>query len=573
MKKLLFLSTLFITTLASGQGYFSIFGDSNGAGGFGAPAANCFSGLLNSELGFTVQNHAVPGTQINAFPGQLATAAGDVKNRWAVVFGANDANLQTVIDQTWYNNYAGYIQQAISQGWQPAKGFLITPPYTNVSFQSNPNHLNNLYAAAQYIRQLGTQFGIKVVDPHAYMKWAYELNGNAAYKKPAGYYNGDDMHFNVFSHRIITDMIRVAIYPLPPLQAGAERVKAFGAGSMVTAVWKGTNFVEEWASETGRSCANHGTIGSVVDYHNVPAFPADPTDTLDLDYQARHRAEGVKDFALLFFGQNDHPNNAAQWGEEYKRIIVDSFIASGYLPSHIILSTIPRKSDLQTSMPPDWYSTITACNQQTRQIAAVSGATLFDADLILASLPGGQDQYFGDNVHINDLGQRVLADRLKCLFPATGSTLPVKLLSFSATKTNQSVLLNWHAIEETNFDHFEIERSADGAIFQKIGRVGLCRCLGYYQFLDLVPINGQNFYRLKMIDQDAKFSYSPIVRMQIASGNAIIEVFNVAGVLIRKIAPNEVDRFKSSITTPGIYYFRYTDSGNSWTETFLKQNL
>jgi hypothetical protein len=85
-------------------------------------------------------------------------------------------------------------------------------------------------------------------------------------------------------------------------------------------------------------------------------------------------------------------------------------------------------------------------------------------------------------------------------------TLPVKLISFTAGRSNQSVLLSWKTASEEGFDHFEIERSADGRSFQKIATIHAAGAGYPYQHIDQVPLTGQNFYRLKMVDQDGKFS-------------------------------------------------------------------
>src|SRR5687767_6586803 len=48
-------------------------------------------------------------------------------------------------------------------------------------------------------------------------------------------------------------------------------------------------------------------------------------------------------------------------------------------------------------------------------------------------------------------------------------TLPVKLLSFSAIKGPGVVHLEWKTAEESNMDHYEVERSADGRNFTNTG--------------------------------------------------------------------------------------------------------
>jgi PKD repeat protein len=101
----------------------------------------------------------------------------------------------------------------------------------------------------------------------------------------------------------------------------------------------------------------------------------------------------------------------------------------------------------------------------------------------------------------------------------TGSVnppLPLNLLSFTATKENKDALLKWITANEVNVSHFEIERSWTGTEFSAVGRVNALNRIGNaYSFKDLlsrlsvIPSN-TTYYRLKMVDRDGKFSYSPI---------------------------------------------------------------
>ncbi len=102
--------------------------------------------------------------------------------------------------------------------------------------------------------------------------------------------------------------------------------------------------------------------------------------------------------------------------------------------------------------------------------------------------------------------------------------LPLRLLSFTARKKYSSlspgegrgeVLLNWTTTNEINVDHFEIERSNNGREFSKIGIVSSQLSAGSihkYSYTDNSPFTAHHslFYRLKMIDKDGKFEYSPI---------------------------------------------------------------
>jgi hypothetical protein len=90
--------------------------------------------------------------------------------------------------------------------------------------------------------------------------------------------------------------------------------------------------------------------------------------------------------------------------------------------------------------------------------------------------------------------------------------LPVNLLEFDAVKANREVNLRWQTSGEINTARFEIERTGDGITWMKIGTVnahGGSNVTGY-NFTDRSPATGNNFYRLRQVDNDGKFSYSPV---------------------------------------------------------------
>lgn len=100
---------------------------------------------------------------------------------------------------------------------------------------------------------------------------------------------------------------------------------------------------------------------------------------------------------------------------------------------------------------------------------------------------------------------------------SVSATLPVTLLSFNAGWLNDSyVKLNWATTAETNTGSFEIEKSNGVMLFGKIGEVaaaGSSSPAQFYSFIDSFPAAGNNRYRLKMIDKDNRYSYSPVISL------------------------------------------------------------
>jgi hypothetical protein len=92
--------------------------------------------------------------------------------------------------------------------------------------------------------------------------------------------------------------------------------------------------------------------------------------------------------------------------------------------------------------------------------------------------------------------------------------LPVSWLNFTAALAGETTLLNWATATETGNIGFEVERSADGKVFSKIGFVNTLANEGNstaklaYTFTDNQPLNGVNQYRLKQVNIDGKASLS-----------------------------------------------------------------
>jgi type IX secretion system substrate protein len=95
--------------------------------------------------------------------------------------------------------------------------------------------------------------------------------------------------------------------------------------------------------------------------------------------------------------------------------------------------------------------------------------------------------------------------------------LPVVLTSFTAAVNTGSVNLYWHIENEIGFSYFEIEFSTDGINFSPIGSVNYLNNVPDYHFIHESPQPGKNFYRLRLVDMDGKYTYSNILPVNIGS--------------------------------------------------------
>ncbi|AEE53280.1 right-handed parallel beta-helix repeat-containing protein [Haliscomenobacter hydrossis] len=82
---------------------------------------------------------------------------------------------------------------------------------------------------------------------------------------------------------------------------------------------------------------------------------------------------------------------------------------------------------------------------------------------------------------------------------------------FNSRLEECQVQLNWAYIVEDNFSHFEVERSEDGINFATLSRINKKNNPGLqsFQYLD-AELGARNFYRLKRVKTDGKFTYSEV---------------------------------------------------------------
>ena len=91
--------------------------------------------------------------------------------------------------------------------------------------------------------------------------------------------------------------------------------------------------------------------------------------------------------------------------------------------------------------------------------------------------------------------------------------LPVTLVTFNGTLNSNDILLSWKTSSEQDSKYFGVEKSPDGTNFQTLGHVtaaGNSSSVRNYSYTDN-QLNEFNYYRLKMVDIDGKFTYSSTI--------------------------------------------------------------
>lgn len=93
------------------------------------------------------------------------------------------------------------------------------------------------------------------------------------------------------------------------------------------------------------------------------------------------------------------------------------------------------------------------------------------------------------------------------------SVLPVEFLDFQLVQQETAIHLLWQTKNEKTNKGFEIERSADSQLWQKIGTVKgeNNKIAQNYAFIDDEPLQGINYYRLKQLDTEGGATYSKVL--------------------------------------------------------------
>jgi len=111
--------------------------------------------------------------------------------------------------------------------------------------------------------------------------------------------------------------------------------------------------------------------------------------------------------------------------------------------------------------------------------------------------------------------------------PVAAISLPVKFVSFTLARQQSAVLVQWSTAMETNSSHFIIERSADGTNWTGIGTVkaaGESSSLINYTYTDKTATGSVLYYRIKQVDIDGVYVYTPVKSIKGENGTSVVTV-------------------------------------------------
>ena len=196
----------------------------------------------------------------------------------------------------------------------------------------------------------------------------------------------------------------------------------------------------------------------------------------------------------------------------------------------------------------------------------------------------------------NDDGISRFDLKISVAFPA-----PITLSSFtSKINSNKTVQLNWQTLTETNTQYFTIQRSINGKDFVTLDKVK-AKGAGFYNFIDLSPIEGINYYRIQNTDNDGSTYYSSIISERLSNktiqlniypnpvknmihiqlnktvaGNYTVEIMNVLGKVLLKKQINFTEGYNEfsipSTNFPDGNYILIVDGNEFLEKRFIIKN-
>lgn len=214
--------------------------------------------------------------------------------------------------------------------------------------------------------------------------------------------------------------------------------------------------------------------------------------------------------------------------------------------------------------------------------------------LVLYHFNEGSGQQAGDSSgmgNTGELGSTADADANDPTWVTCNNVLATSFTTLTANNINNQVHINWTAPGNANSSYFEIERSNDAVHFAPIAKLNVKSSANSYSYVDVSPVKGFNFYRVKEADVNNSFTYSNVVRVNITNANSFtiyptianqtlhvsvsktpstIVIFNSNGKPVKTSVINSTEQDVDVSTLPSGSYFVKNITGNSSLK-FVKQ--
>lgn len=268
--------------------------------------------------------------------------------------------------------------------------------------------------------------------------------------------------------------------------------------------------------------------------------------------------------------------------------------------------------DLTAFGQPDdgyWYFQVTGTSETVQNISVGATVVLYEfkvpfqwacpscVELLTTDVPGLpiSTASFIDNA---TLGRDVLN------LVTNMAPLPVRFISFEASKSGDDVKLAWKVAEEVNVKGYHVERSADGRSWSTIGFVPFNAAPAaekLYTYLDANPVSPISYYRIRQEDLDGRTKYTDlrfvrfdreglevrlypvpvtsVLKVNVQSPvntNAVFRITNVLGTTVQQfktqlIRGGKTEDINVSMLPAGSYYIEITGDRYKWTGKFIKK--
>lgn len=128
---------------------------------------------------------------------------------------------------------------------------------------------------------------------------------------------------------------------------------------------------------------------------------------------------------------------------------------------------------------------------------------------------------------------------------AVNAALPVEMLEFTAKAAGETARIHWITATENDCAHFMVQRSNDGVNWNNLAEIA---CKGNdkagettYEFTDLSPYKGLNYYRLEQMDYSGKSSIGPVRALSFSSSGYSLRVTSGQGLAFYEVVGEDAD--------------------------------
>jgi hypothetical protein len=172
-------------------------------------------------------------------------------------------------------------------------------------------------------------------------------------------------------------------------------------------------------------------------------------------------------------------------------------------------------------------SNTAARNYQFELMAGNAGplitATLEDAYTRL-STPVNMQGLTRVSFSINADKASAAANRFRIVLKRVANSLATHFIDINAAKLAHAIVVNWQVENEPGTQYYELQKSLDGLHFSTLRQVNATDVLRYSE-ADTNPTPGNNFYRVKSVDQNGEAVYSNTVAVSWKADEKRITVY------------------------------------------------